>query len=475
MNVDVGGTTLTVTGPANVSISDSAEYTIALADSGDNGIPGVNITVTSASGNTLSETTVVTDAQGRATVTVTGSQAGTDTITADGFGLVASTDLTISGDEFVFISPAAGTEILLGGSQVITVQLVRNGTPVSGETITFATSRGSFVGGNTAITDASGQASVTVTSDNAGPGVINAINAQNVSTQTEVEFVATNPTQIEVQANPFTVAANQQSSIIAIVRDDNQNLVKNVVVEFSIFDVSGGSLSAGSAVTDSQGRAEIFYTASDSPSATDAVEITATISGTTISDTVNLTATGRELFIALGTGNTIEIFSTSQYSVEYAIQVTDSAGAGVPGATVSLKAISEDYFKGDLFWNGDFWEPNYTAECPNEDVDADGILDAGEDINLNGRLDPGNKAAVSPGLVTTDENGFAYVDVVYPKEFANWLRIRLEAQASVSGTEVTEPRVFVLDGAASDFDDEDVQPPGQPSPFGTSASCADSN
>ena len=45
-----------------------------------------------------------------------------------------------------------------------------------------------------------------------------------------------------------------------------------------------------------------------------------------------------------------------------------------------------------------------TAVCDNEDVNGNGILDEGEDINGDEQLTPGNVVAVqSQG--TTDENG----------------------------------------------------------------------
>ena len=72
---------------------------------------------------------------------------------------------------------------------------------------------------------------------------------------------ADTPNSIDAQANPFTIGPAEQSTITAVVRDASNNLVKNAVVLFDLQDVTGGQLSVASSVTDSQGRAQTFYTA----------------------------------------------------------------------------------------------------------------------------------------------------------------------------------------------------------------------
>jgi hypothetical protein len=48
----------------------------------------------------------------------------------------------------------------------------------------------------------------------------------------------------------------------------------------------------------------------------------------------------------------------------------------------------------------------------------------------------------------------------------------LEARASVQGTEFSERATFVLPGTTNDFNQEDTEPPGLFSPFGTDGLCA---
>ena len=87
--------------------------------------------------------------------------------------------------------------------------------------------------------------------------------------------MATTPTSIDVQPSVFTLSTTQSSTITAVVRDAAGNLVKNQTVTFTLNDVTGGTLSVGSAITDSQGRAQTVYTASNTTSANEGVQITA--------------------------------------------------------------------------------------------------------------------------------------------------------------------------------------------------------
>ena len=97
-----------------------------------------------------------------------------------------------------------------------------------------------------------------------------------------------------------------------------------------------------------------------------------------------------------------------------------------------------------------------------------------EDQNGNNRLDPGNVASVSvtptPGI--TDATGHATVSVVYARDYAYWANAKLEAFANdLKGSTASASVTFSLPGSAVDYGDKNVSPPGNPSPFGTSTSC----
>jgi hypothetical protein len=79
--------------------------------------------------------------------------------------------------------------------------------------------------------------------------------------------------------------------------------------------------------------------------------------------------------------------------------------------------------------------------------------------------------ATVPRTVTTDASGFALFDVVYAKEFT-WVVVDLEARTVVAGSEGLALARFVLSGAAADFTNCLVPPPGQVSPYGIATTCA---
>jgi hypothetical protein len=336
-------------------------------------------------------------------------------------------------------------------------------------------------------TNASGDASVTVSATNAGPAVITATNNAGTSIQLPIEFVATTPATLDLQADPFTVPTTQQSAITAIVRDANGNLVKNQLVNFVLNDITGGSLSVAQAMTNSQGRAQTFYNAGATTSAVDAVRIDATVQGTAVTDFVNLTVARREVFISIGTGNQIAEPNEAQYLKQWIIQVTDAQGNGVSGVGVTASVLSVRYWEGqrDAPMGASHWQTRPGIEalpaqgCPDEDVNRNGVLDAGEDANTSGRIEAGNILTVAPhngsgSSVTTDANGFALLDVFYPQEFAYWLEVTLEARTSVQGTEFKESTTFVPPGLDSDFQ-VSTGPPGFQSPFGVDGVCATPN
>ena len=90
LSVPVVGTTLTVTGPPTLVGGSQGTYTVSITNSSNAGIPAIPVTLTSALGNTLSATSVTTNATGTATFTVIASKSGNDTITATALGSTAT-------------------------------------------------------------------------------------------------------------------------------------------------------------------------------------------------------------------------------------------------------------------------------------------------------------------------------------------------------------------------------------------------
>ena len=468
--VAVAGTTLSINGLSSLSIGDSTVLTLFLKDSVGVGIAGKTVTVTSAKGNTLSAGPYVTNGGGQVTVNVTAAVGGADTITATAIGETATYTLNVNASILLMTPPTAGQLVNINTWQPVTVTYTSSGVPVVGAAVNFATTRG-ILDAAARVTDATGKATVNVRSTNSGPGLISASVAGGPSAQVTMEFVATTPSTVALQASPAVIGTNnggttvEKSLITATVRDANNNLVKNQTVNFTILtDASGGSLSPASAVTDSSGSASTYFIAGAAYSGTNGVTVRASVVNTALTGNISLTVAQKALFISLATGPTIAKVDPNKYQKDYVALVTDSAGNPVAGATVTPVVTPAYYRKGYYIWPGfSPWQQVITLEsasstlpgipaCANEDgmthdarYDFNGVLDPGEDQNGNSRLDPGNVASVTPA--TTDSSGHATISITYARNYAYWVNVKLQASANnLSGSTVSDVVTFNLPG-----------------------------
>lgn len=479
--INVTGTQLTLQGPDNVIQGDEARFTARLQNSAGQGIAGRSVAIGSAAGNTLSAASLLTNTQGEISFTVTGTQGGADTITVSALGETASAPLSVSADDsVVFLEPAAGAEIPLGVAQPITVEWRVGGVPQIG-TVNFSTTRGTL-SALSATLDGNGRATVNISATTAGPATLTArVGAAGPQAQRSVEFVALTPATIVLQASRFTVGPGEQSTILATVRDAAGNPVKNKVVQFQIEDITGGSLSVGTAITGSAGTAQTVYTGGETISGSGDVTITAIVQETpALTATVGLTVARRQVDVSIGTGNELFEPNTATYEREFVVQVTDSQGVGVPDAQVQLSVRSKFYNKGFYIAGAnDRWVPiggydtvgadlvpRAPLRCPDEDFNNNGRLDAGEDFNSSGSLEAGNVVSVTPGEVTTNESGTALFRIVYAQEFGNWVTVSITARAAVQGTEFEETADHALEITAQDANINQSPPGGGVSRFG---------
>lgn len=507
LSIAVVGTTLSLTGPPALALNSTGQFTASLKDSAGAGISGISVAFTSANGNVVSPPTRATNASGSADATLTAGTAGSgggDTVTATAMGMTATADVSISGDSFAFIAPAPNSEVILNTGQVVQLQWLQNGNPVpNGSVVQFSTTRGSVSG---VLPTAGGVAQATITSSTAGSAIVTARDPVSNTTATlNIEFVATNPASLDLQASPFTVPVSGQSTLTAVVRDVNQQVVKNAVVYFEVVnDTSGGAgIAPGSVTTNSVGTAQAVYTAGPNATAQNGVTLHAYVPDPNplnpplAEDSVQLTVAQQALFISLGTGNDLFEPTTASFAKEWDIIVTDSVGAAVANKVVQVSLNSVKYYKGAMVkgmtsWGRGTEGVNYQS-CNDEDTNRNGILDPLEDINGSGRLEAGNiatVAAVSPSApatnpcatanagstavaVSTNNQGLARVCVIYPQNYNWWVRAEIEASASVSGTEFARAQQFLLDAKAEDVNNVSATPPGVESPFGTVLDCTD--
>lgn len=478
--IDVIGTSIDISGPASTQFDVPTEYTVQVSDAAGNGIPDRTVEVTTEAGNTLAAETLVTNDFGQVTVQFTGV-VPESSLTATALGLTDTQDITVSQDEFTLEVRAPGSnnvlvssantdqpvpELLIGQNYEMRVEWLRgNGAVDENTPIDFGATRG-VVNQAQDNTDNDGFALTTFRSAQSGRSILTA-SSQNLSqpsARVTVEFVAIDPATIVVQANPSNVPRNQTTEITAVVRDAANNLVKNVTVEFSLDDPSTGTLSSPTAVTNSQGVAQITYTASSQPSPTEGVAITGKVQGNpSLNSQAHVTVGGIAANIALGTGSQIIIKDESTYQLPFTVAVTDSAGNPVPDADVRLTLFATHYFEGT------FEAIAPPGGCPNEDINRNDILDPGENTSVAAggeqTLQPGRVATV-PATVNLDPDGTGQFLVTYAKSFGEFVEVEITATVKVSGTETTAKSLFRLKVAENDVDNL----PGI-SPFGTDGFC----
>ncbi|SRR6266849_2184563 len=207
--------------------------------------------------------------------------------------------------------------------------------------------------------------------------------------------------------------------------------------------------------------------------------VLSTGTGTTIG--TGTLPSGQVVLIRLGTDNLVQS-APPLYKKLWVAVVTDTDGRAVAGATVTFALRSGMALNPGSYRKGFYvrpapaapvqqWQRTTTVVCANEDANFNDILDPGEDLNGNGLLEPPGVSTVNPTGVT-DSFGFAPATIAYPKNYARWAEVTLEARTGgAGGTPATA--TFELEGLATDYSDLTVAAPGDPSPFGQSGSCAD--
>ncbi|MCA1798109.1 MAG: Ig-like domain-containing protein [Xanthomonadaceae bacterium] len=497
ITIDVVGTQLLVAGPPSIESGETETFTVTLRDSSGVGLRDVTVDATSANGNVITPASAVTNVDGVTTFQVSGNAGGADTLTFTGMEMSTARPVLVSPYGFVFIQPAEGAEVNLGDVVTVEVELRQDGNPLDGETVQFSATRGTL-SANSQVTAGGGRATVTLTSagaNGAGPVLVTALGPDNVQRKHLFEFVATTPTTISTQVEPGTVAPGGQASVITVVRDANSNPVKNQVVRFALEDVSGGSLTASTDVTDTQGIARTTYVASTASSAQNGVRVIAEVGDPVIaSDDAFITVAAPTLFIVLGTDNlVVKNNADATYDKTFNALILDSAGnPPPPGTQFRLSLRSLEYQKGffsraaptdpwvidpgdlvpgtDPFFGGMgpyFGEGPYG--CRTEDPQGTGNINLSTDYNNNGQIDPANVALV-PSTAEISTDGVASFTIRWPQNYALWALVRLTATAVVAGTESTRRLDFVLPMLAADSA-ANTTPPNLVSPWGIQGDC----
>lgn len=500
-DISVSGTKLAINAFSSINLNTSTDMVVKLVDSSGNALVGKPVTF-SAQVNPLTvkgggASPALTDNNGQLVLSYSAGSGSSDTITIKAQGDSVVLPVTINAANFTINAVTGGnqalTSLATNTCYAIRVHSDVAGTPQAGS-VRFSTSRGTIYQNPNCITPllaplalVGGDAIAYVQAAGAGLTSLSARNeSTGVSVQADVEFVAplTSQASISLQADPAVIGSNTsgsttaRSTLRAVVRDGTaqNNLVKNAQVSFTIkSDASSGSLSSPSVVTtDGDGMATVSYIAGQGSTGVDGVTVQAQLQGVSSnSTTAKLTVTKKSLFISAGSGNVLDGTDSSTYRKTYTVFVTDATGNPVPDVIITAAAWPRYYYKGTLQFSiaATSWIVAQHVECRNEDQDRDGMLDPGEDVNANGHLDPGIPLNLSTGG-KTDSSGTTTVTLTYPRDRANWLDVELTIRGNSSGTEATYVGYTLLPGLFSDFNRQDVSPPGVNSPYGQANVCS---
>ncbi len=505
LTLKVVGTDIEIASSPAVVLGSSIDMTFTVLDSAAKPIRDTVLSLSSELKNNFSNTSPRTDAAtGRATVRYTAVNAGNDTVTVSALGVIKTVRIEVNADAFAYVKPAneaAIPEIALNTPASATVKWTRSGSPIAAQDVGFTTTRGAIAADTAGLADnkvvstiqtnAAGEAQIFMRSAFAGLASISANTrgtGASLQTQKVVEFIATIPDParpLEVQAIPAQLSPGEKSIIQAIVRDANNNPVKNKEIAFSLVDSFGGQLSPATARTNSQGIATTEFTAdtttpgSGNPQDPKGLKIKATIADNdAISGTTAIAVGNRTLFFRFATGNGIdESDDKVLYKKKYAVLVTDSTGNPVPNQVLTVSALPKRYNKGAWFkrpvnQSFKYWEAVYsnTADdltCLSEDKNRNGILDAGEDENGDKQLTPGNVTTVEKNI-TAGADGIAYFTLTYAKTMAPFVDVEVVVSGFAAGTENISSRTVALGVNTEDVTDESARP--WSSPFGVDAS-----
>lgn len=278
---------------ANAEITLAASKDPVIADNND--ITTLTATVADTEGNAIANTEVtftlpedvranftlsdggkaVTDADGKAKVTLKGTKAGAHTVTASMAGgkseqlvvnfiadtLTAQVNLNVTEDNFIANN--------VGMTRLQATVTDGNGNPLANEAVTFtlpADVSASFTlgQGGSAITDINGKAEVTLSGTKSGTYPVTvSVNNYGISDTKQVTLIAdagTAKLASLTSVYSFVVSTTEGATMTASVTDANGNPVEGIKVNFRGTSVT---LSSTSVETDDRGFAEILVTSTE--------------------------------------------------------------------------------------------------------------------------------------------------------------------------------------------------------------------
>lgn len=499
--VNVVGTRLSMAGPSQLNLGESADLVATLVDSAGRPISGETVSASVKNGNVLATVSTISDGQGQIRMTLQGSQRGDEQVTVSALGASAAKPVRVSGSELVLLPSVTVGD---GGVEMLKEITVGSCSPVDGRyltaqtgSVTLIASRGGLYRDAACTQPLTGSLAIAggsvprtfIRSDNAGVSTVDAVVSGGPSASTRIEFVAplAATSKVNLQTDLAVVGSGERSNLIAVVRDGtpSNNLVKGALVQFSILaDPSGGNLmSPFTAVTGSDGVARGTFVAGPADGGKDGTVLQARLAALPAATaSTAVTVNRKALSIQFGTGNSLVEYAPAVLQKDFSVFVSDSAGSPVKDVAITAAAWPTMYRKGRYEWQSftpPLLEPgmwvlfNPITPCDNEDIARRGLYDRALDRNGNGVLEPGIPLSVVSGG-RTDSFGMTTVSLRYPRDRANWVRVELTVSGTVAGTESRARNAFWLSALSTDLAKYTVSPPGSNSPYGLSTSCSSS-
>jgi hypothetical protein len=522
--VTPGGTTtlaaleVTVATPnLEAKANQSTQVTITAVDANRRALADIPVSLSASSG-IINSTSTSTDSSGRLTATFgLGSDRGNRDVTvrAASGAVAGQAGISVSGTTVTMTaSPptalSATTPVEISASIIDAAKI-----PLEGVGVSFVTNGGTLSSA-VATTNAAGIAKVTLTGVVATASVT--ATGANASASVEVKAGSTALPPIEpsgvtikditIQANPSVAGPNVGGAEtnfsqldVRVTGDVGAAVgipVANAPVRFRIASSPAfGRLSvdttAAPVLSNGSGVVSARFISGPSTTGTDQIAVCASVDGVATlpgggtapcaanEKIVRLTISQQPLFVRISTDNKIEtVPPASDYLKTFSVYVTDAAGRGVAGATVSIRLLPLYYFKGGLVRSmaSSSWvfAPGSPVQCANEDLNFNGVLDSG-DANLNNDafLWPGQSAAFTQeNNGVTDSSGFGVLKVRFGQRFALWAEYQIEARASTAGSERLTTYNYRLSAAEADIT-ATATPGFVRSPFGQAAVCTDPN
>ncbi|MCU7374924.1 Ig-like domain-containing protein [Paucibacter sp. O1-1] len=198
LNVPFVNTKLAVSGATTLNIGTTMQLTYTATDSKGVVIPGVTLGLSSTLGNGL-PASASTDAAGQAVVTYTATKSGADSVTVTGAGASVTTGSRSAAAKRISPSSARlpAPRWWWARPKTSPSATARRALPQSGVAINLAATIG-VLGSSSVVTDATGQATVSIVSGFAGSSVVSATLAGSAAVQgtLPLSFIATTPASL---------------------------------------------------------------------------------------------------------------------------------------------------------------------------------------------------------------------------------------------------------------------------------------